>query len=292
MVFGKLSYWEGLFSGAMLVWVPYPKSHRRINHCNANHLSKVQLFGLIDRIYRETRNKPHPVSPTKFHSGRFFILLILCRQNDQINLAPNKIIYLDPRKVIKKITILGGSKTIEMYDSFEGFPLIVVHEVWVGKKKMTTVQIEPSFDDLILTKKAPKRWWKSIPYTVYPTSCPLQNQKGWHFCGPTFLFHYSLFGSSPKLRNLCFFMPAVSIPVVFCVLGGALSSTQRPLIPEAFASSAMPWTDKAKQRTIWGVTKVRGILLEVWDAHHFCETCLLFFLLDLLKMLGKSKVFC
>jgi len=73
-------------------------------------------------------------------------------------LAPNKIIYLDPRKVIKKITILGGSKTIEMYDSFEGFPLIVVHEVWVGKKKMTTVQIEPSFDDLILTKKAPKRW--------------------------------------------------------------------------------------------------------------------------------------
>ena len=136
-------------------------------------MSKVQLFGLVDRIYRETRNKPHPVSPTKFHSGRFFILLILSSQNDQINLAPNKIIYLDPRKVIKRITILGGSKTIQMYDSFEGFPLIIVHEVWVGKKMMTTVQIEPSSDDLTLTKK-PQRDGKR----TYPTSFPLQNQKG------------------------------------------------------------------------------------------------------------------
>ena len=88
-----------------------------------------------------------------------------------------------------------------------------------------------------------------------------------------FFFHYSLFGSSAKLRNLCFFMPAVSIPVVFFVLGGALWSTQMPLIPEAFASSAMPWTDKVKQRNIWGVTKARGILLEVWDVHHCFETC-------------------
>ena len=107
-----------------------------------------------------------------------------------------------------------------------------------------------------------------------------------------FFFHYSLFGSSAKLWNLCFFHASCFHPsCVFCFRGSLVIYTEATHT-RGFCLICHALDRQVKQRTIWGVTKVRGILLEVWDAHHFCETFLLFFLLDLLKMLGKSKVFC
>ena len=105
-----------------------------------------------------------------------------------------------------------------------------------------------------------------------------------------FFFHYSLFWEfSQTPKSVFFSCQLFPSQLCFCVLGGALSSTHQRLLPHLPCPARTRWS---KELTIWGVTKVRGILLEVWDAHHCCETCLLFFLLDLLKMLGKSKVFC
>ena len=123
-------------------------------------------------------------------------------------------------------------------------PTILPIIVWVDN--MTApVQIEPSSDDLTLTKK-PQRDGKR----TYPTSFSSTESEGLTLLWTYFSFFITVYlGVQPNSEICVFFMPAVSIPVVFFVLGGALSSTQRPLIPEAFASSAMPWTDKVKQRT-------------------------------------------